>query len=98
MITFPTDDYVKTRWYGYFWNKKEQKLYSLKVTGTLRPLSLQPAYCGYKGSTRVNIGPHYQLSVRGRRKCVTLEELKVDYNGGSHSGEIDMYSDVYRSR
>jgi hypothetical protein len=34
MVTLPKD-FVATKHDGYFWNLKEQKLYSIKVGGTL---------------------------------------------------------------
>lgn len=37
MVTLPKD-FVATRYPGYFWNVVERKLYTLKVTGELRPM------------------------------------------------------------
>jgi hypothetical protein len=33
MVVMP-DEFVATRYPGYFWNTDDQKLYSIKVTGT----------------------------------------------------------------
>ena len=38
MVTLPKD-FVAIKFPGYFWNIKEQRLYSMKVTGVLRPLA-----------------------------------------------------------
>ena len=38
MVTLPKD-FVATRYPGYFWNVVEKKLYSIKVTGELKPMT-----------------------------------------------------------
>ena len=70
MITFPKD-FVATRYPGYFWNLKEQKLYSIKVTGTLRPL-VGPS----KPNQFNRFTTAYQISVGGRRRSLPIEILK----------------------
>jgi hypothetical protein len=70
MVTLPKD-FVATKHDGYFWNLKEQKLYSIKVSGFLRPLA---------GPRKPNPFNHYiegyQVSVNGRRRILALETLQ----------------------
>jgi hypothetical protein len=62
MVTLPPE-FVATKYPGYFWNYSTMKLYSLKVSGELRPLKhITPNYfnnwhCG-----------GYRVSVNGVRK------------------------------
>jgi hypothetical protein len=70
MVTLPKD-FVATRYPGYFWNVTEKKLYSLKVTGELHPLSF------FKGGTfnGVRYEPGYKISVNGVRRKYTMQYL-----------------------
>ena len=70
MVTLPTE-FVATRYPGYFWNVKERKLYSLKVTGELRPMAF------FKGGTFYGVqhDPGYKLSVNGVRRKYTMDYL-----------------------
>ena len=70
MVTLPKD-FVATRYPGYFWNVVEKKLYSLKVTGELRAMTVQRGFF-YNGK---NIEPGYPISVKGIRKRYTLKYL-----------------------
>ena len=70
MVTLPKD-FVATRYPGYFWNVAEKKLYSIKVTGELRPMTFHKG--GNFGWVRVE--PGYQISVKGRKRRYTLEYL-----------------------
>ena len=70
MITFPKD-FVDTKYPGYFWNLKEQKLYSIKISGVLHKLS---------GPRKPNPFNHfiegYQVSVNGKKRILALDTLK----------------------
>ena len=70
MVTLPKD-FVATKHDGYFWNLKEQKLYSIKVGGFLRRLS---------GPRKTNPFNHYiegyQVSVNGKKRILALDSLK----------------------
>lgn len=70
MVTLPKE-FVATRYPGYFWNLSDKKLYSLKVTGELRPMAF------HKGGTFFgnHIAPGYQISVNGRKRRFTMEYL-----------------------
>lgn len=70
MVTLPKD-FVSTRYSGYFWNVKEQKLYSLKVTGELRLMSF------FKGGiwNGVTHDPGYRISVNGARRKYNMKYL-----------------------
>lgn len=69
MITFPPE-FVATKYPGYFWNCKDELLYTIKVTGVLRPLARQ----------RPNRYNHfldgYRVSVNGQHRTLTLVYLK----------------------
>lgn len=70
MVTLPVD-FVATRYPGYFWNVTEKKLYSIKVTGELRPMKFD------KGGTfyGVRYEPGYKISVNGKRRKYTMSYL-----------------------
>ena len=70
MVTLPVE-FVATRFPGYFWNVEEQKLYSIKVTGELKPMAFQ------KGGTFgwVKVEPGYQISVKGQKRRYTMKYL-----------------------
>ncbi len=70
MVTLPKD-FVATRYPGYFWNVVERKLYSLKVTGELRPIKFHKGgrFYGYV------VEPGYPISVNGQRRKYTMEYL-----------------------
>ena len=70
MVTLPKD-FVATRYPGYFWNVVEKKLYSIKVTGELRPMTFHRG--GNFGWVRVE--PGYQISVNGQKRTYTLKYL-----------------------
>ena len=70
MVTLPKD-FVATKYPGYFWNLKEQKLYSIKVTGTLRPLA------GPSNPTHFNrFTTAYKVSVNGQHRTLHLDSLQ----------------------
>jgi hypothetical protein len=70
MVTLPKD-FVATRYPGYFWNVVEKKLYTIKVSGELRPMKFQRGgnFYGHK------IAPGYQISVKGRKRKFTMDYL-----------------------
>lgn len=69
MITFPPE-FVAIRFPGYFYNTVDQKLYTLKVTGELRPLVR-------KSPNKWNhYREGYQISHKGLRRFVTTEYLR----------------------
>ncbi len=70
MVTLPKD-FVATRYPGYFWNVVERKLYSLKVTGELRPMKFDKGGRFYGR----DILPGYRISVNGRKGKMTMEYL-----------------------
>jgi len=70
MVTLPKD-FVATRYPGYFWNVEERKLYTLKVTGELRPMAFHKG--GFFFGTKFE--PGYQISVKGRKRRYTMEYL-----------------------
>ena len=69
MITFP-DGFVATRFPGYFWNTTDEKLYTMKVTGVLRPMriSTPPPDQPDRAS--------YRVSVNGVRRRLTTAQIK----------------------
>ena len=69
MVKLPTD-FVANKYPGYFWNLYDQKLYSIKVSGILRPLYL------HEGNYFNGGFPHYRISVDGQPKCLYVDNLK----------------------
>lgn len=69
MITFPPE-FVTTKYPGYFWNTKTQRLYSIKVSGELHELKY------YKPSVWTNWNEGYHVSVKGNRRWLLIEDLK----------------------
>ena len=69
MVTLPPE-FVATRLFGYFWNTKTQRLYSIKVSGVLRELKVTKP-------NRWNElpAPAYRVSDRGWRKYLFVSEL-----------------------
>lgn len=69
-------EFVATRWNGYYWNTKEEHLYSCKIEGVLRPLKRQDnSYVMWKFG-----GPIYQISVKGKSRSVSHEGFKTGFN------------------
>ncbi len=70
MITFPPE-FVTTRYPGYYWNTKTQRLFSIKVTGELREMRFNKAnqWNHYRSG--------YQVSYKGRRHYFPIEYLKT---------------------
>jgi hypothetical protein len=71
MVTLPAD-FVAIRFQGYFWNLKDQRLYSMKVTGVLRPLA---GPCNPNPFNNYTC-PGYMLSVDGRKRSIGTDYLK----------------------
>ena len=68
MISLPTE-FVSTKYPGYFWNTKEEKLYSIK-SGVLKPLV-------YRGPCRWNYFQScYSVSVDGTKRSLYTDYLK----------------------
>ena len=70
MVTLP-EEFVATKYPGYFWNTKEQRLYSLKVDGVLKPLAITTPNHWNNLPDRA-----YRISVEGRKRYMLLSKLK----------------------
>ena len=72
MVVLPVN-FVATRYPGYFWNVTEKKLYSLKITGELKPMAF------FKGGTFYGVrhDPGYKISVNGQRRKYTMDYLNT---------------------
>jgi hypothetical protein len=69
MITFPKE-FIATKYPGYFWNLTDGQLYSVKVTGALKPLAkMRPNHFNH-------FRTGYQISVRGQKRFMEIEYLK----------------------
>lgn len=68
MVTLP-NEFVSTKYPGYFWNLKEKKLYTMKVSGVLRPLK-KPLPNFYN-----HFADAYTVSVNGRRRGMFIDYL-----------------------
>ena len=69
VVTLPKE-FVATKYPGYFWNIKDEKLYSIKVTGMLRPLAFQ------KPNRYNHYIEGYKVSVNGQKRVLFLDYLK----------------------
>lgn len=70
MVTLPPE-YTATKYFGYFWNTREQQLYSIKMAGVLRPLkSVKP------NKWNELPGPAYRVSDKGRDRYLLISDLK----------------------
>lgn len=64
--------FIATKYPGYFWNDQTKKLYSVKVSGTLKPLKCQKPN---KWNHFDQIG--YNVSVEGRKRFLMLDYLML---------------------
>lgn len=71
MITLPKE-FVTTKHQGYFWNIVDKQLYSVKITGALKPLKLTVMWNQY--GPRGNL-KGYNISVEGRKRFMGLDYL-----------------------
>lgn len=69
MVSLPTE-FTATKYPGYFWNLKDSQLYSLKVSGVLRPL--KRTYPTEWNQFKTG----YKISVNGQRKFLDILYLK----------------------
>lgn len=62
MVTLPKE-FVATRYSGYFWNIKDQQLYSVKVTGELKPLVKQSPnqWNHFRNGWRVSVNGNHRF-------------------------------------
>lgn len=80
MIYFPPE-YVKTDYQGYLWNMIERRLYTIKTTGVLRPMTFHKGGVPYGREGKVTVAG-YQISDKGVRKTLTLKYLhSLTYSG-----------------
>lgn len=89
-IRFP-EGYVALKGFpGYFWNANTQHLYTMKVTGELRPLAVQFANWRMLRKLRhTAVGrfisaddPYFVVSRAGKRRTMSIPYIKgiLDYN------------------
>jgi len=70
MVRLP-DEFIATKFNGYFFNTENETLYSVKIGGILRPLPrVQPSRFNHLR------GPAFYVSVNGNKKCYPLERLQ----------------------
>jgi len=70
MVKLPSE-FAATWFPGYFWNVYEERLYSLKIDGILKPLKLiRPNHFNNWKE------PGYRVSVGGFRRVMPLSRLK----------------------
>ncbi len=74
MVTLPVQ-FLATKYPGYFFNVEDEKLYSLKIDGILKPLKKHtPTYFNQLG--RFTNAGAFQCSVKGQRRWLSLEQLR----------------------
>lgn len=82
MIVFPVG-FIETRYPGYYFEPSSNQLYSIKITGMLKPLKPQKYwnpnnnYRGNASSGLIHGEGGYQVSHKGRRHFMPLRELKL---------------------
>lgn len=77
MIKFP-DDFVKTKFPGYFWDVSKKQLYSIKIGGILRPIKFCKGYKGFSNKFGfVDVPPGYRVSVNGHKRHISMEYLST---------------------
>lgn len=69
MVTLPKE-FVATKYPGYFWNIKDELLYSVKVYGALKPLHFNKPNHWNHGMAG------YKVSVAGEKRYLYLDYLK----------------------
>jgi len=73
MVTLPPQ-FVATKYPGYFWNLEDKRLYSVKITGMLRPLAhTKPNRWNRLWDWNETGG--YKVSVNGSRRWLTDSHL-----------------------
>lgn len=76
MVTLPKE-FVATKYPGYFWNIDDNILYSVKITGQLKPMKSGFAGDMIDGKWRPNYNiPVYKVSVAGARKILLIKDLE----------------------
>jgi hypothetical protein len=79
MVTLPPE-FIAIKYPGYFWNTIDNTLYSVKITGTLKPMKLHRRWNGRMGGY-VRGTPDetngYSLSKKGRPYFMSLKDLKA---------------------
>lgn len=76
MVTLPKE-FVALPQPGYFWNLNDQKLYSCKVTGMLKPLKISSLGLWHNGRWNADrTVPGYWMSEKKKRKFISLVDLK----------------------
>lgn len=84
MVTLKPE-YIATKYPGYFFNREDEQLYSLKVDGVLKPLKYhKPNHFNHIGRFPVKLRDGevvqcrggYYVSVKGFRKFYPIELLR----------------------
>lgn len=88
-VRFPEDFIPLKNFDGYFWNTRHKQLYSIKVNGVLTPLKVNSGR--YPPWVR-DLGRHYQISHRGRRRYIPL----CDIDKFLHEGDYVIKQDFPR--
>lgn len=74
---------------GYFWSIEDQQLYSIKVTGALKPLKMRRQLWSRESGKAVlqekNV-PHYTVSMKGKRQVLTVQRIRRLAGDESHYG------------
>ena len=70
MVTLPKE-FVATKYPGYFFNITDERLYSVKVTGMLKPLA--KVYPNQFNHFRAG----FSVSIRGQKRVLEMSYLKT---------------------
>ena len=69
--------FIKLKFPGYFYEEESERLFSLKVSGDLKPL-YKNTYGHNQSSWHMikSSGTYYQISFKGKRKTIFLKDIK----------------------
>lgn len=84
MVTLPAP-FAATKYPGYFFNTEDNKLYSLKIDGVLKPLKFRKpdrfnhlnGHWAYPKHERKQTRGGYRISVKGRGRWLLIEDLET---------------------
>ena len=77
MITFPAG-FIAIRYPGYFFHPASNQLYSIKISGELKPLARTKYWDRYgRNSGLIHGEAGYTVSCKGKRHFMPLRDLKT---------------------
>lgn len=75
MVILPEGMIQLKKFPGYYWCPKDSLLYTCKVSGILRPLTLQSAFRGMICGKKIDSPAGFNISVKGYKKRLSIDFL-----------------------